>query len=319
LNKPHRFAMALSILALCPCACASHADTGSDADATRQGYVDSVNGLKTINGLTSVNGLATVNGLSTTNGLRFVDGLTQIHGLATSGGSASSDGLSVNCEGREEGVDCSGAPDGLLSATMGLMASDAGIATARYLVRCALPASAAVRVRDYTGALVRLPGEIGLTPRWVTDSCDTTCQQWISACLMAFTNGSGAHVAIEMSASNGALGGGHAYPYQEAAFYGNLFVSPPEAYYCAGADFDGVNVGAANVGELDARACAGYTGQSCPYLNTGACNAKLTDPLGLSSGRCRFADAYAKGCKSGPKTWSAPITTHRQELPARHP
>jgi len=293
--------------------CANSDETEDTAlSAERQAYVDTVNGLRTINGLTSVNGLRTINGLRTNNGLRTINGLTTINGLRTMNGLKTMNGLSVDCLGKTLGVDCTGEPDGILSAATGMMSSDDGIATAKYMVRCALPASQGVRIKDYTGGLVTLTGELGFTPEWAEGQCDTTCQEQISACLMAFTNGTGEHIAIEMSAEDSAVGGSHTYRYQEAAFYGNVFNDNPQAYYCAGADFAGFSlVGLITLGNLEQRACSGYS--NCPYKNAGACNYSGLDLLGLNSRKCNFSNSAATLCAGSgtSKTWTNPVTTYR--------
>jgi hypothetical protein len=207
-------------------------------------------------------------------------------------------------------------PDGLLSASSGMMATDGGITTAKYLVRCALPAGDSLRVKDYTGASVSLSGELGLAPSWKTGSCDQTCQERISACLMALTNGSGDHVNVELSALNMPIGGGHSssFKYQEAAFYGNLFTSPPQANYCIGKDYAGLNVLGLSILAADQRACSGYwtlfgdTG--CPYKKTGDCNATLLNwnmKCENSGGTMTKCEPYGSNVRS----FVNPITTFR--------
>ena len=292
-------------------------------NAARQQNLASTNGLVSVNGFRSRNGLISAAALSSRNGLRSNRfGGTTINGLTTRDGRFRRDGLYIDCTDRKLGYNCTGEPDGLLDADTGLMSSDDGIQTAVYVVRCALAADDAVRVKDYTGGLVSLNGEVGLTPQWKEDDCDEACQEKISACLMAFTNGDGAHVAIELSARF-TLGLGHSddFPYQEAAFYGNLFTSPPEAYFCVGADY--ATVDASGTSFLEMRACEGYNSDdgSCPYVNTGLCNDLWA--LGLSrasvpDGRCAWtglfddtaASCLAPGAPS--KRWQYPITTFRQ-------
>src|SRR6185312_3620817 len=62
------------------------------------------------------------------------------------------------------------------------------------------------------------------------------------------------------------------YPYQEAAFFGNLFSANPQAYYCIGADY--AVVGKKSIEHLAVRACKGYSdkGTGCPYTQVGLCN-----------------------------------------------
>lgn len=299
-----------------------------ELNALREAAWRTRNGLQTVNGLRSRNGLITVNGLSTTNGLRTRNGLTTINGLRTRNGlTLDSNGLAVDCSGRTAGVNCTGEPDGLLSAATGLMSSDEGIHTASYLIRCALPATKSVRVKDYTGALITLPGELGLAPEWADGDCSSACQEKVSACLMAFTNGDGEHVDIEMAAPF-VLGTGHSYEYryQEASFYGNMFVSPPKAFYCVGKDFAKSGL---HITLLETRSCEGYNSKDgdCPYVNAGYCNNAfslnvLSDNTLTGDEKCSFSGDTAYSCKdnsntlglwSTSKSWRYPITTFRRE------
>jgi len=229
-------------------------------------------------------------------------------------------GLDVDCTGKTAGVTCTGEPDGLLDNNTGLMSSDAGIATAKYLMRCALPKGDSIRIKDYTGGLVVLSGELGLAPTWKDSQCDATCQEKISACLMAFTNGDGAHVDVELAAPF-TLGTGHTYRYQEAAFYGNLFQDKPAAFYCVGRDYAKSGI---SVTTLETRSCKGYNAQNgtCPYVRAGYCESAFSlnfaDTV-LGDKKCSFGfgSDTATGCKDAAggllaKTWKYPITTFRK-------
>jgi hypothetical protein len=125
--------------------------------------------------------MKTINGLLTVNGRRVVNG------------------LSVDCTGGAAGESCTGKPDGLLDDQTGLMRNDEGMMTAKYLMRCALRQQDSIRIKDYTGGLVVLSGELGLAPEWKDKPCDRSCQEQISACLMAFTKGEGADVELQLS------------------------------------------------------------------------------------------------------------------------
>ena len=58
--------------------------------------------------------------------------------------------------------------------------------------------------------------------------------------MLAHVNASGEHVALWLDGENDALGWGQSsnYPYQEGSFFGNIFVSPPQAFFCNGKYFD---------------------------------------------------------------------------------
>jgi hypothetical protein len=63
------------------------------------------------------------------------------------------------------------------------------------------------------------------------------------------------------------------FPYQEGSFYGNIFISPPKAYYCNGKDFDqGVVPGRLGAGQNDAPYTnpLGYAGALCKNYCTSA-------------------------------------------------
>jgi len=201
------------------------------------------------------------------------------------------------------------------------MSTDDGIATAKYVVRCALAAGDSIRIKDYTGGVVTLAGELGLAPGWKDGQCDGPCQEKMSACLMALTNGDGDHVDVELAAQY-TLGASHSYAYQEAAFYGNIFQDPPQAFYCVGKDYGNALI---SVNLLEERSCSGYndqTGGECPYKRVGFCNAILTiNPFNLGSllesNMCDFGFLFsktdaAKNCKKSGKPWAYPITTFRK-------
>jgi hypothetical protein len=339
---------ALCGLTLFGCAADEFGDE-DDIFSHEAAVVPTVNGLRSINGLSTKNGLKTLNGLSTKNGLKTINGLTTINGLKTLNGLKALNGLSVDCTGKTPGVSCTGEPDGLLSASTGLMSSENGVMTAAYLVRCALAAGDSVTVRDYAGNLRQMNGELGLTTGWGEGQCDGACQEKISGCLMAFTNGSGQHVDIEMSAhymdADGkkgtaddkklTIGTGHTYPKQEAAFYGNLFSDPPQAYYCSQESGPlGWIPGIGNLFTVDVRACGGYVdilglgvrfGDSCPMKSMGSCTQIVAtiQSLMIPHPKCSEKDSAKTKCESGAgtgmfgtvlsvfsnKTWNYPMST----------
>ena len=187
-----------------------------ELDTTSSALKLSDNGLMTLNGLTSLNGMRTLNGLTTSNGMKTVNGLLTINGLTTRNGMKTVNGLPVNCDGSKvPGTTCTGAPDGLLKLSGGLMSTDNGKMLASYLVKCALTSSQEVRVKDYAGNLVSMKGSIGLAPKWLGDSvdpdglCGTPCEEKVSACLMAHSNRSGTQVPILLSGPQSVLGGSY--------------------------------------------------------------------------------------------------------------
>lgn len=189
--------------------------TSATLDGTEgatEDWAKSENGLATINGLSALNGLTAINGLMTVNGLSALNGLSTIDGVAPGNTAAGSEGLMTTASGRT---------------------------TLSYLVRCALPTGHSISKQDQDGVWYTFDGELGVGPEWETGACDLDCLQEVSACLMAHVNTSGQHIALMLDGDSPALGWGQdpSYPFQEGSFFGNLFTSPPEAYYCEGRDF----------------------------------------------------------------------------------
>jgi hypothetical protein len=202
-----------------------------------------------------------------------------------------------------------------------MMATDNGIQTAKYMIRCALPATETVGVVDYTGTVQRMKGELGLAPEWSTGDCGSVCQENISACLMAFTNASGVHVPLVMSSTKDALGGGsgsgQGYPFQEGAFFGNLFNDPPKAYFCKGQGQQNIATMwySWDSNNFLARMCPGGTsGPDCPYVDTGDCTGMAWSPQACS----KASDGTMTSCKGGGVTWQYPITTYLKSAPTTY-
>jgi hypothetical protein len=207
-------------------------------------------------------------------------------------------------------------PDGLFSRTTGLMKSDDGIATAKYLVRCALKSDKSLSVKDYTGTVVTMWGELGLANTWDTEPCDKACQEKLSACMLAFTNGTGQHINVVMAANDTVLGPGAPAGWdQEGAFFGNIFFGSDEAekggaFWCAGKATVSSHIGWIQPNDTP-RFCEGYPADDCPYemafqtcdidylLATDACTESGIPGIGTMS-----------GCKDDSlRSWSYAITT----------
>jgi hypothetical protein len=190
--------------------------------------------------LATVNGLSMINGLSMTNGLSMLNGLSMTNGL--------------------EG-------DGLLSGSEA-MNSDTARTTMAYLVRCALPPGVSITKQDDAGVSYTFYGQIGVAPAWQWGACDSECQLQVTPCMLAHVNTSGAHIPLWVVGDNPVLGWGlsSSYPDEEGSFFGNIFVSPPKAFYCNGKDFA--------VGVVPGR------------LGAGLGNAPYSNPFG-GAGYCR--------------------------------
>ncbi len=170
------------------------------------------------------NGLMLRNGLQFENGLRLQDNELLEHGLAVGHGLDVEHGLRS-----EQG----------LSSTTGFLTSEAGQKLVRYLVECTLPLGHAITKNDPVhGGTITFDGFVGLAPEWETGPCDQDCQQWVSACLLARTNALGYSQSIELVAAHPAIGSKRTRPwtyvFEEAGFYGNLFLDPPSTHACLG-------------------------------------------------------------------------------------
>jgi hypothetical protein len=198
-------------------------------------------------------GQVEVEALTSDNGLKAINGMKANNGLASG-----SNGLSLGA--------ALSTSAGLANGT-GLMASAAGRTTVTYLVRCALPAGHAISKIDDAGNIMTFQGQIGLAPQWESSTCGQSCQHWVSACMLSLVNTTGAHYPLWMVAQSPAIGWGldADYPLQEGAFFGDIFTSPPAAYYCGGRDF-GVKPIPGRIGSAQ-----GPTPYSDIYGNKGLC------------------------------------------------
>jgi len=324
-------------------------------EAADQNYEDIDNGIKLANGLKLGNGIKLSNGLKLGNGVKLANGVETVNGIKLANGVKLANGLVVDCSGGlTPGVDCTGQADGLFSSTTGLLSAsqnDAagtgnGIQTAQYIVKCALPAGTSVSLLDYTGTLQTFPGLAGLAPGFEYDGCDSVCEEKISACLIALTNGAGNHVNIEMSSwyvnADGVagtaddnlltIGTGHGpnFTKQEIAAFGNLFTNPPSANYCSGS---GMSSGTAwnPIGAVEERLCGpgsnAWTNCKTAYKKSGVtCGSDSGfDWMPGATKRCSFPTTVthpwpwqtvtvvsdtASSCKDvNNKVWNYPITT----------
>jgi hypothetical protein len=135
---------------------------------------------------------------------------------------------------------------------------------------------------------------------------------------MALTNGQGEHLSVELTGPFDGLGvdNSKAFPFQEAAFYGNLFSDPPQAYYCIGQDYAVVT--GKSIEHLATRACKGYTDAygECPYTRAGLCNPTASaTPEGINEDyMCLDTKKTLRKCRErdgGERKWRYPITTFR--------
>jgi hypothetical protein len=103
----------------------------------------------------------------------------------------------------------------------------------KYIVSCALPASARVVTPEQT-----YEGELGLAPEWGAPGghCNKDCVEWVSACVLARVDFLGEHVEISIRGDNPALATSKAeqtaYPDREATYFGNIFAAEQQRFAC---------------------------------------------------------------------------------------
>src|SRR5690606_37311417 len=121
------------------------------------------------------------------------------------------------------GIDPDHALDTIEGMNGALLDDPDRVATAQYLVECALPAGASI-TKEVDGVPTEFEGALGLAPEWEGDACDQDCQEWVSACLLARTNVSQQEVPLRLKGDHPALGTGTSlgFPLYEASFFGNL-------------------------------------------------------------------------------------------------
>ncbi|MCX4245374.1 hypothetical protein [Paraliomyxa miuraensis] len=173
-----------------------------------------------------------------------------------------------------------------LKADGGLLSTPEGRDVARYLVECALPLGDSISKKVGEEKLT-FHGFLGLAPQWKDEGCDQSCQEWVSACLLARTNASGQSVDLWVSAAHPSIGLGPSddYPHYEATFYGNLFADPPTMFFCRGTE-EGEVAAMAN-----GRTCTGQTPEDCGFTTLGSC---------FEPDRCELVDGtYAVECADG--------------------
>jgi len=159
----------------------------------------------------------------------------------------------------------------------------------KYIVNCALPADVtlAFKVKDERYVL---PGALGLAPGWSTRALTGQEERRVSACVLARTNFFGIPVQLSMRSDapdmqHALKADGseqHAFPFFEAAFFGNIFKPRQEMYVCMG-DVPGGEYPARqkHLGSL-LRVCSLAANGSvagnlsrCGFVMAGSCNAPI--------------------------------------------
>lgn len=193
-----------------------------------------------------------------------------------------------------------GAPGGALDPTKAMMW--------KYVAACALrPDQSLSNPKDPKDG--PFPGRLGLAPEWLESTCDEACRQKVSACLLALTNRTGKHVQLSLLSASPKMStllrpseADRAYPFQEGAFFGDVFRQ--QGYVCRGRDD--------RKGPQVKRFCAAEPA-SCSGLFTFTDAGRCQDACTLTCGR--LADSSercaAARCRSPDgKTWDFPLTLY---------
>jgi hypothetical protein len=172
------------------------------------------------------------------------------------------------------------------------------LATARYVVECALAAEESV-TKVVDGVTVEFEGALGLAPEWLDEPCDEDCQEWVSACVLARTNVSEQEVTLWLEGDHPALStAAHpSHPHYEASFFGNLFAGPDQEYMCLGP------VVGPLLAQLDGRTCSNLLLGGCEFESYMACD--LAERCELEWG----LTPTAIDCKAGMPPAGPPLRT----------
>jgi len=296
-------AVTFATLPLAACSDLASDEAGSDDQA-----VESENGFSA-NGF-SANGFS-ANGFSA-NGFP-INGFT-INGFTSNGFSLN--GFTI------DGIETTAG----LSSTTGLMTTAGGREVIKYMVKVAYPAGASVTKRDQYGNSYTFEGALGVAPEMQYGSCDLACQERVSAAMLAHVNNSGLHVGIWLVGPDNGIGWGSSpnYPYQEGAYFGNLFAPNPKGNYCAGKDLAS---GAAK-GRLGSAFGTSNNILNCPYGTQWDSVSNQNVPLYCANGSNNYCMASGEGfssCQDNvPQTpyasghaWTHTVTVYRNFEPTQ--
>jgi hypothetical protein len=296
--KPSKMVMTMTVLALACAGCAAIGD--AEDPELEETMFAAENGIQLDNGLVLGNGALLPNGTKLSNGVKLSNGIDASNGIKLSNGTKLSNGITGPYyappagSGLEQWIDV----DPPMRKRI-----------LRYLIECALPSPVEVQIL-YRGQLEVLGRGVGnLGPGLQQGEMGTAEQQKVSACLLARVNARGELVTIDMSGPMGvnqfdqASDADNPFVFEEAAFFGNLFLDQPLAYACQG--LDSVFIGAACV---DRSCTLGDDGAcSCGVMSyMGSCDTGFAGLQGCQSGSA----GYYVRCDPGNGEWAYPMTTH---------
>jgi hypothetical protein len=115
----------------------------------------------------------------------------------------------------------------------------------KYITSCALPESAHIHF-TVDGEVYDYKGQLALAPEWAQagGSCNQSCQEWVSACLMARLDYLGQKVTISLRGDKPSLVASPSeqklFNYREAAYYGNVFAGQEVRLACVSPGRQGI-------------------------------------------------------------------------------
>jgi hypothetical protein len=127
-----------------------------------------------------------------------------------------------------------------MSTAAGLLATEDGREVFSLVVSCAMPADITL-VATVAGTTFEFPGELGLAREWTDAPLGSSGQGWVSACMLSRVNAHDVALPISIRGPHFALtvdrDEREAFPVEEGAFYGNVFMpldQPMLLFACRG-------------------------------------------------------------------------------------
>jgi hypothetical protein len=157
-----------------------------------------------------------------------------------------------------------------------------------YLYSCAMPAGSILDL-ELGGEVFRFRGAVGLAAEWGEPggTCDTECEGWISACVLARTNATGAMVEVSLRGQHPALQPSPEelaeFTLREGSFYGTIFdPTLQQTFACAGPG--------SSMPTLTNRFCS-VLGDICPITGISDCV-----PYSAECGFCTSSVSASSAC-----------------------
>jgi hypothetical protein len=167
----------------------------------------------------------------------------------------------------------------------------------KYVVSCALPEDQSVKM-TIDGTAYKFPGSLGLAPDWgrTGGHCDTSCQRWVSACVLARVDFLGIEKIISVRGASPGLRTSWSelrdYQDDEATYFGNLFIEGAPKFACLAP------------GKKEIPRVCGDSLDNCPMEVVGSC-ARACGYQGLTGG---FVDCSSSGKARKPEIFHESVT-----------